>query len=79
VIRGIGLEVADGCKEYLVPAAQENAAAILQILQPGLLVFDVEAECPAIGTDEVIKRALYLANQQIPIFVQQQHLLLMQI
>ena len=70
MIRGIGLEVADGREEHLVPAAQENPAAILQILQPGLLVFDVKAEGPAVGANDVIQRALNLASQQISIFFQ---------
>jgi hypothetical protein len=55
VIDRIGLEVANGRKELLVPATQQNPAAILQILQPELIVFDLQTEGPTIGTDEVIK------------------------
>ena len=79
VIGSIGLEVADGHEELLVPAAQQNPAAILPILQPGFLVFDVKAEGPAVGADEVIKRALNFASQQISIFFQQRGFLSVQI
>ena len=78
VIGSIGLEVADGREEHLVPAAQENSAAILQIFQPWLLVFDVQAEGPAIGADDVIKRALNLVSQEISIFFKQRDILSMQ-
>ena len=65
VIGSIGLEVADGCEEHLVPAAQENPAAILQIFQPGLLVFDVKAEGPAVGADDVIEKAQSISPSAI--------------
>ena len=71
VIRGIALKVADGREEYLMPAAQKNPASILQILQPWLFVFDVKSEGPAVGANDMIKRLLNFANQQIPIFFQQ--------
>ena len=67
----VGLEVADGREEHLVPDAQENPATTLQVLQPGFLVLDAKAECPAVGPDDVIKRALNLASQQISILFQQ--------
>ena len=76
MIDSIGLEMADGRKELLVPAAQQNPAAVLQILQPGPIVFDIKMEGPAIGTDKVIKRTLNLISQQISIFFQQQDLAL---
>ena len=62
VIYRVALEVTDGRKEQLVPAAQEDAAAILQVVQPGLLVFNAKAKGPAVGTDDMIKRALNLAG-----------------
>jgi len=70
VIGSIGFEMADGREEHLVPAAQENPAAILQMLQPLLLVFDAKAEGPAVGANDMIQRALNLASQQISIFFQ---------
>jgi hypothetical protein len=62
VMGSIPLEVADGREELLMPAAQQNPAAMLPILQPGLFVFDMKAEGPAVGADEIIKRALNRAS-----------------
>ncbi len=41
VIGGIGLVVANGREKLLMPAAQEDLAAVLQVLEPGVFVFDV--------------------------------------
>lgn len=55
VIGSIGLEVADGREELLVPATDENPAAVVQMVQPGLLVFDVKAKGRTVGANEMIK------------------------
>lgn len=58
VIGGIGLVVTNGREKLLMPAAQEDLAAVLQVLEPGVFVFDVEAEGPTVDADEMIQRTL---------------------
>jgi len=71
VIGGIGLEMADSCKELLMPATQQNPAAVLTIRNPGVLIFDVKAKGPTVGADEVIQKTLNLSDKPISIFFQQ--------
>ena len=79
VIGSIGLEVVDGREKLLVPATQQNPAAILKVLQPWLLVFNVKAPSPTVCADDVIKGALNHARQQVSIFFQRRGLISAQI
>jgi hypothetical protein len=79
VTGSIGLEVADGREKLLVPATQQNPAAILKVLQPWLLIFNVKPPSPAVRADDVIKGALNQAHQQVSIFFQRRGLITAQI
>lgn len=57
-IGGIGLIVTNGREKLLMPAAQEDLAAVLQVRKPGFFVFDVEAEGPTVDADEMIQQTL---------------------
>jgi hypothetical protein len=52
----IGLKMADGGEELLVPGAKQHPAAVLMIHDPGGFVLHLQAKRPGVGADEPVEK-----------------------
>jgi len=72
--RGIRLEIPDGGKKLLMPHAQKNPAASLQMGHPGLFILDGQQERPGVEPDHPAQEGLDLSGYRVSILFEHQTL-----